>query len=185
MKFEALFSLTFELCLRPNFNTIRLLIEHNELWQHVEAVGLTYSKNASKAPFLSVLKNSAVVARAGTISGCSRNSYARIATDDSVKSINARSKKEHKNFEERDKIMNDFAKRCSKITDIYYGFSKQHLLPPQLLHGHKKSFNVKMYRLPGGVAGLSLVFCTQGCQFDPGPSRCILMMQKIDIGRVV
>ncbi|GFV16514.1 hypothetical protein TNCV_4785761 [Trichonephila clavipes] len=33
-----------------------------------------------------------------------------------------------------------------------------------------------------GVVGLSLVFCTQGYGFDPGPSRWIFMMQKIDSG---
>ncbi|GFY15195.1 hypothetical protein TNCV_1570081 [Trichonephila clavipes] len=36
-----------------------------------------------------------------------------------------------------------------------------------------------------GVVGLSLAFCTQGCGFDPGPSRGIFMMQKIDSGHVV
>ncbi|GFV15508.1 hypothetical protein TNCV_4835341 [Trichonephila clavipes] len=32
----------------------------------------------------------------------------------------------------------------------------------------------------GGVVGLSLAFCTQGCGFHPGPNRRIFMMQKID-----
>ncbi|GFU63740.1 hypothetical protein TNCV_3321371 [Trichonephila clavipes] len=36
----------------------------------------------------------------------------------------------------------------------------------------------------GGVVGLSLAFCTQGCGFDHGPSRWIFMMQKIDSGHV-
>ncbi|GFV11306.1 retrovirus-related Pol polyprotein from transposon 17.6 [Trichonephila clavipes] len=37
----------------------------------------------------------------------------------------------------------------------------------------------------GGVVGLSLALCTQGCGFDPGPSRWIFLMQKIDSGHVV
>ncbi|GFT33880.1 hypothetical protein TNCV_4383691 [Trichonephila clavipes] len=32
------------------------------------------------------------------------------------------------------------------------------------------------------MVSLSLAFCTQGCGFDPGPSRWIFMMQKIDSG---
>ncbi|GFU57584.1 hypothetical protein TNCV_3637421 [Trichonephila clavipes] len=36
----------------------------------------------------------------------------------------------------------------------------------------------------GGMVGLSLAFCTQGCEFNPGPSRWIFMMQKIDSGHV-
>ncbi|GFX81849.1 uncharacterized protein TNCV_2570491 [Trichonephila clavipes] len=41
-----------------------------------------------------------------------------------------------------------------------------------------------MFRL-GGVVGLSLAFCTQGCGFDPGASRWIFMMQKIDSVHIV
>ncbi|GFS70893.1 hypothetical protein TNCV_2719751 [Trichonephila clavipes] len=32
----------------------------------------------------------------------------------------------------------------------------------------------------GGVVGLTLAFCIQGCGFHPGPSRWIFLMQKID-----
>ncbi|GFY12449.1 transposable element Tc1 transposase [Trichonephila clavipes] len=32
----------------------------------------------------------------------------------------------------------------------------------------------------GSAVGLSLAFCTQGCGFDPGPSRWNFMLQKID-----
>ncbi|GFW54029.1 hypothetical protein TNCV_3828371 [Trichonephila clavipes] len=37
----------------------------------------------------------------------------------------------------------------------------------------------------GSVVGLSLAFCTQGCGFDPGPSRWLFVMQKIDSYHVV
>ncbi|GFV00032.1 hypothetical protein TNCV_4057051 [Trichonephila clavipes] len=37
----------------------------------------------------------------------------------------------------------------------------------------------------GGVVGLSLAFCTQGCGFDPGPSRWVFVMQKIDSGHIL
>ncbi|GFU12005.1 hypothetical protein TNCV_3265911 [Trichonephila clavipes] len=50
-----------------------------------------------------------------------------------------------------------------------------------LKHAHSYS---KICRLRG-VVGLSLAFCIEGCGFDPGPSRWIFMMQKIDIGHAV
>ncbi|GFY20803.1 hypothetical protein TNCV_1120371 [Trichonephila clavipes] len=36
-----------------------------------------------------------------------------------------------------------------------------------------------------GVVGLSLAFCTQGCGFNPGPSRWIFLMQRINRGHAV
>ncbi|PRD36622.1 UNVERIFIED_CONTAM: hypothetical protein NCL1_08099 [Trichonephila clavipes] len=63
-------------------------------------------------------------------------------------------------------------------------------LSPSKLDTHLSTHCSRDKRLSGlcparrlGVAvGLSLVFCTQGCRFDPGPSRWIFMMQKIDSG---
>ncbi|GFU01805.1 hypothetical protein TNCV_1523111 [Trichonephila clavipes] len=43
--------------------------------------------------------------------------------------------------------------------------------------------NMRKPRL-GGVVGLSLAFCTQGCGFDPAPSWLVFLMQKINSGHM-